>query len=141
MDEAPFRPMRLFADDGFGNLVPLHPVTLIDGRVVSSYSEEWRHECEARAVLAMTPLAARRAYLYGTLNQWNKPAGGILQRRGPEAVKRLEETMIALWRARSDAAKRALADRPRGLPLGEQGPPKPAANDNTKGNENAICNL
>lgn len=111
MDDAPSKPQRLYADDGFGNLVPLHPVTLLDGTVVSSRSEEWRHECEARAVLNMKPLAARRAYLYGALNHWNKLAGGVAQKRGDAAVKRLEDTMVQLWRMRVAAAKAQVLGR------------------------------
>lgn len=99
---------RLYADDGFGNLIPLHPVTLVDGRVVSSYSEDWRHECECRAILNMPTLLARREWLYGRMetNQFGKtrPVGGLLQKRGEDAVKRIEATMMALWRARNNQA-------------------------------------
>lgn len=72
-------------------------VTLIDGTVVDSASEEWRHECEARAVLKMPTLAKRRAFLYGTLNKWGKPEGGVLGRRGEAAVRKLEDTMMLIW--------------------------------------------
>lgn len=113
------RAPHLYADDGFGNMVPVHPVTLVDGTVVSTWSEAWRHECEARAILAMKPLAARRAYLYGTVDRWNKLSGGIVKKRGPAAVKRLEDTMLVLWHARNAAAKQSILNRPR------------AANDNT----------
>lgn len=91
-----------------------HMVTLVDGRQVSNYSEEYRHECEARAVLDMPTLAQRRAYLYGTLNKWNKYAGGISQRRGQDALKRMEDTMMAIHRQR--LAKRAANDNA-ALPL------------------------
>lgn len=37
--------------------------TLLDGRQVCTWCEAWRHECEARAVLAMPHVDARRAYL------------------------------------------------------------------------------
>lgn len=76
------------------------PVTLVDGRVVSSYSEEWRHECECTTLLRVPTLEARRSYLYGSIDKWGKPAGGILQRRGEAAVKQMEATMLALWNAR-----------------------------------------
>lgn len=38
-------------------------VTLIDGREVSNYSEEWRHECEARHIARLPSKADRHAYL------------------------------------------------------------------------------
>jgi hypothetical protein len=72
-------------------------VTLVDGRQVSSWSEEYRHECEARAVLAMPSLSARRAFLYGKPNQWGNMTGGVMSKRGEAEVKRLEATMMILW--------------------------------------------
>lgn len=83
-------------------------MTLLDGRQVSSYSEEWRHECEARFILGLPSLAARRRLLYGVRTSI-KRAGkwvdvqeyhGIQQKRGADEVRRLEATMTALWRAR-----------------------------------------
>lgn len=102
-----------YADDGFGTLVPAtaRTVTLVDGRQVSSWSEDWRHECEARTVLAMKPLAARRAYLYGRPNEWGRLAGGVLQIRGQAAVKRLEATMTALWQRKVADSKAAVLER------------------------------
>lgn len=97
-------------------------VTLHDGTEVSNYSEEWRHECEARAILNMTPLAARRAYLYGTIDKWGKLSGGIDKKRGQDALKALEATMVALWTKRNADAKAAVMGRTPGTPL--------AANDN-----------
>ena len=37
--------------------------TLRDGTAVDSWSEAWRHECEARMVLAIPTLLGRRAWL------------------------------------------------------------------------------
>lgn len=72
-------------------------VTLHDGRQVDSYSEEWRHETEARAVLAM-PIGQRRDFLNGYLNHdTGREVKGVKQLRGQEAVTRLKETMMALW--------------------------------------------
>lgn len=79
-------------------------VTLHDGRQVMNDSEEYRHECEARAILAMPSKAMRRAHLYGELDRWGKLRGGILGRRGQEAVTRLEDTMMILWEARRSSA-------------------------------------
>jgi hypothetical protein len=90
------------------------PVTLVDGRQTCTWSEAWRHECEARHVTSLKPLAARRAYLYGTPEMkfgrtvWS---GGIEQKRGPEAVKRLETTMSALWDRRVADAKAQVLGR------------------------------
>ena len=86
-------------------------VTLLDGRQVSSWSEDWRHECEARAVLALPTLRQRRAYLYGDSEsvkisgKWvtKTISRGILQRRGQAEVERLERTMTDIWRARRKA--------------------------------------
>lgn len=101
------------------------PVTLVDGSQACTYSEAHRHECEARTVLAMPTLAARRAYLYGTMDQWGKLAGGIDKKRGPGPLKRLEDTMMALHHQRVANAKQRLADRVPGTPLAP-------ANDNAQ---------
>lgn len=64
-------------------------VTLIDGRQVDSASEEWRHECEARAIAARPTLAERREYL-----------DLVERKRGHASADRLRETMKQLWKAR-----------------------------------------
>jgi hypothetical protein len=79
-------------------------VTLHDGREVSNYSEAYRHECEARAVLAMPTKGMRQDYLWGALDQYGRYRGGVRQIRGEEATKRLEETILALWNAQRKAA-------------------------------------
>jgi hypothetical protein len=79
-------------------------VTLLDGSQVLSDSEEWRHECEARFILDLPTLALRRNYLHGKRDdRTGEMKGGILQRRGEAAVKRLEATMLAIWRAKKMA--------------------------------------
>lgn len=76
-------------------------VTLHDGTEVSNYSEEWRHECEAIAVLAMPSKRARQDFLYGRYDpNWKKERGGVLQIRGEAEVKRLETTILAIWEKR-----------------------------------------
>lgn len=68
-------------------------VRLLDGREVDSASEEWRHECEARTVLAMPSIEARRGFL-----------GVVETRRGLEARQALETTIRAIWnKRRADA--------------------------------------
>lgn len=61
-------------------------VTLIDGRQVDSNSEDWRHECEARAIAALPTLADRRAWLQS-----------LEHKRGPEEAARIRATMVKLW--------------------------------------------
>jgi hypothetical protein len=68
-------------------------VTLIDGSVVDSYSEAWRHQCEAQHLLDRFQLIPRRAYL-----------AAIKTRRGDEAYNRLTRTIVALWEARKAGA-------------------------------------
>lgn len=85
-------------------------VTLIDGSQVSNYSDEYRHECEARAILDIPLLQDRRAYLYGVekyLRQSDRVVvtkRGVRHIRGQEAVKRLEDTMTTIWRLRQKAS-------------------------------------
>lgn len=61
-------------------------VTLIDGSQVSNYSEAWRSECEARHVLTMPTVLARREYL-----------AAIRKRRGDAAGAQLETLVRAVW--------------------------------------------
>ena len=63
---------------------------LPDGREVDASSEEWRHVCEARAILDLRTLAERRAHLEA-----------VEQRRGKDAADRLRVTMKALWDAKT----------------------------------------
>jgi hypothetical protein len=62
---------------------------LIDGTEVSTNSEQWRHECEARAISSLPTLADRRAWLEQ-----------IEKRRGKDEASRLRVTMRALWDAK-----------------------------------------
>lgn len=64
-------------------------VTLVDGRQVDSDSEDWRHECEARAIAALPTLTERRAWLQS-----------LEHRRGKVEADRIRATMRALWEAR-----------------------------------------
>lgn len=69
-----------------------------DGREVDSYSEDWRHYCEARAVLAMRGLDTRRRYLDGWFDYETKPQHrGVLQNRGKAECDRLKATMRIIW--------------------------------------------
>lgn len=98
-------------------------VTLVTGRVVCTWCDDWRHECEARHVLNLPTLAERRAYLYGTpkfeFSKWRN-VGGIEQKRGPAALKQLEDTMTALWQRRVADAKAQVLGRT-GTPANDSG--------------------
>lgn len=61
-------------------------VTLADGRQVLSDSEDWRHECEARTVLEMATKQVRLEFL-----------DKLEKRRGPDARRALELTIMNLW--------------------------------------------
>lgn len=79
-----------------------HPrVTLIDGSQTCSWSQAWRHECEARAVLAMPDRLQRRQYLRGDVLGDRVIKRGIRQVRGEEACLRLETTIKAIWALRT----------------------------------------
>ena len=59
---------------------------LINGTEVDTASEAWRHECEARAILALPTLAERRAWMET-----------IERKRGMPAANALRLTMRAIW--------------------------------------------
>jgi hypothetical protein len=72
-------------------------VTLLDGRVVDSYSPDWKAEClsretEARTILRMPDIETRRSAIrsYGALH-------------GEEAQRRLEGNIRLLWSLRTGA--------------------------------------
>lgn len=71
-------------------------VTLHDGRVVSSYSEDWRHECEANAVLDLPTRNERSVFL-----------SKIEQHRGKKTADALRATVTTLWNIRL-AVRRAV---------------------------------
>lgn len=65
-------------------------VTLVDGKVVMSDAEEWRHETLARHVLKLPGLETRRAWL-----------ADFERKHGAEDARRLMDTMQALHTARA----------------------------------------
>lgn len=80
-------------------------VTLVDGTRVTSDSEPWRFECEARYVLDMPTKEARQAFLRGEFNTKTQlRTGGLAKIRGEDYVKQLEDKILELWRARRSAA-------------------------------------
>lgn len=75
-------------------------VLMHDGTETCTWSNDWREECEASAVLAM-PLVQRRRYLWGYHNtytgRWVK---GIKEMRGEAELAKLQNRITALWNAR-----------------------------------------
>lgn len=67
-------------------------VTLADGRQVLSDSPEWRHECEARTILDMPNKQVRLELL-----------DKIEKRRGANARRELEQSIMTLWHSRRAA--------------------------------------
>lgn len=80
---------------------------LHDGQVVCTWSEDWRHECEARQIVRMPTLQDRQAYLFGKFERVNERGTwitkctrkGIQQSRGADALAKLKQTVATLWRA------------------------------------------
>jgi hypothetical protein len=67
-----------------------HPrATLVDGTETCTWSEAWRHECEARAVCNMPTLIKRRDYL-----------SAIRNKRGEQAWLQLRDTVAKVWSTR-----------------------------------------
>lgn len=64
------------------------PATLHDGRVVDTWSEEWRAECEARHVLNLPSKTQRHAYL-----------ATVERKRGKASRDALADRVMAIWRA------------------------------------------
>lgn len=60
---------------------PPHVFSVLAGREVSTWSDEWKHECEVR-MLANMPLAQRNEVL-------DEPQKGMKAKRGEMAVARM----------------------------------------------------
>ncbi|MPR08157.1 DUF7696 family protein [Microvirga tunisiensis] len=73
-------------------------VSELTGEPVSTWSEEWRHECEARAVLAMAP-ADRETFFNG--HKEDKSQRGIVAVRGEAAADALWQTVRRLHEVRA----------------------------------------
>lgn len=71
------------------NNIEVHPVSLHDGRVVCSSCQDWRAECEARAIMRLGTINERRAWL-----------DDIERKRGKPAREALQDAMKALWPSR-----------------------------------------
>jgi hypothetical protein len=77
---------------------PQNQVTLLDGTSVCSSCEAWRHETEARWVLARPTTQDRRAYLEA-----------VERKRGTPAADHLRATILLLWEARKSAPPETVA--------------------------------
>lgn len=86
-----------------------HTVTLHDGRQCCNYCEDWRAECEARALLAMPTKHARMLYLYGHeevqgvgIKRERKVVvitKGVKHVRGKQAADDLQALALKVWKA------------------------------------------
>ena len=65
------------------------------GREVSTWSEEWRHECEVAAVLAMSP-AQRKSFFDGNTLEDGRKERGVVDIRGAAAAERIKQDMFRL---------------------------------------------
>lgn len=79
-------------------------VTLHDGRVVGSWSEDWRAECEARMVARMPTQGQRHAYILRV-----RVGNGRHKGRGDEAANELERRARAIFKQAIEERK-ALTD-------------------------------
>lgn len=75
-------------------------ISEITGQPVSTWSEEWQHECEARAVLKMSK-AEREAFFNGASSESGRRERGIIAIRGPKAAETLRGYMERLQEARA----------------------------------------
>jgi hypothetical protein len=76
-------------------------ISEITGRAVSTWSEEWQHECEARAVLALSK-SEREAFFNGSRDEDGKrKERGIIAIRGPVAADTLRGYMERLQEVRA----------------------------------------
>ena len=63
------------------------------GREVSTWSEEWRHECEVAAVLAMSP-AQRKSFFDGATDpESGRKERGVTDIRGAAAAEAIRRDM------------------------------------------------
>jgi len=72
-------------------------ISELTGEPVSTWSEEWRHECELRAVLAMSK-SEREVFFNGDKEAGNR---GVIAIRGPQVAERLRQDLQHLEEIRS----------------------------------------
>ena len=69
--------------------------SLLAGRMVPTDSEEWRHECEGAAVLAMS-VEGRRRFFDGATEPDGRRERGVTEIRGAAAVEPIKADMVRL---------------------------------------------
>jgi hypothetical protein len=75
-------------------------VSELTGQPVSTWSEEWQHECEAKAVLAMSK-EQRNTFFNGRKDENGKTVDrGVISIRGLKAAEDLKALMVRLQAAR-----------------------------------------
>lgn len=72
----------------------------LTGQPVNTWSEEWRIECEVRAVLKMAK-GDRDAFFNGNSQEGGERQRGIISVRGPKAAEELRAWMQRLEEART----------------------------------------
>ncbi|KAA2241137.1 DUF7696 family protein [Salinarimonas soli] len=65
------------------------------GAEVSNWSEEWRHECEVAAVLAMSP-TQRKSFFEGKTMEDGRKERGVVDIRGADAAEKIRQDMYRL---------------------------------------------
>jgi len=65
------------------------------GSNVSTWSEEWRHECEVAAVLATLP-AQRKSFFEGATNDEGRKERGVIDIRGAAAAEKIKQDIFRL---------------------------------------------
>lgn len=78
--------------------------SLLANHEVSTWSEEWRHECEVAYLLDM-PAEKRRSVLYGVQGAEGDEAKGIKHHRGEAATAQLVSEIERLKQLRASNAK------------------------------------
>lgn len=75
-------------------------ISEITGEPISTWSEEWQHECEARTVLAMAK-TDRDAFFNGSTDENGRKDRGIIAIRGRVAADKLQGYMTRILEARA----------------------------------------
>ncbi|KAA2236433.1 DUF7696 family protein [Salinarimonas soli] len=65
------------------------------GCEVSTWSEEWRHECEVAAVLAMSP-NQRKSFFEGNTMEDGRKERGVVDIRGQAAADKIKQDVYRL---------------------------------------------
>lgn len=80
-------------------------ISELTGQPVDTYSEAWRAECEARALLAMPSRDHRNRFLYGYTDGAGKKHRGVADIRGKAAADELRALAEQLFYARKQRAE------------------------------------